>query len=179
MPSEPKIFGLAAEFLTPEEIVRAARQVREAGYRHAEAYTPFPIKGLPESLGFSKTWIPFACLFGGVLGAAGAYWICWYANAVSYTWNIGGRPLDSWPAYITIVIDVMIGGAFFFALAAMLLGNALPEWNHPLFNLDAFARATQDRYFLCIEAIDTRFDLQQTREFLDTLGAAAIYPVPK
>jgi hypothetical protein len=180
MPSEAtSIFGLAAEFLTPEEIVRAAQQVRSAGYSRAEAYTPFPIKGLPETLGFGRTWIPLICLIGGVLGAAAGFFMCWYANVISYTWIVGNRPLNSWPAFITITIDVMIGGAFFSALIAMLLLNGLPRLTHPLFNIDAFSRATQDRYFLCIEATDAQFDLEVTRSFLVTLQPAAIHAVPK
>ncbi|HEX4125065.1 MAG TPA: DUF3341 domain-containing protein [Tepidisphaeraceae bacterium] len=179
MPSEPTIFALAAEFLTPEAIVRAVRQVHQAGYRHTEAYTPYPIEGLPESLGFRRTRIPLAGLIGGVLGAVGAYWACWYANAVSYTWNIGNRPLNSWEAYISIIVDIMIAGAFFCLLAALFFASGLPEFHHPLFNLEAFSRATRDRYFLCIEAADAKFDLQKTHALLTALDAVAVYPVPK
>lgn len=179
MPTEPDIFGLAAEFGTPEQILRAARQVRAAGYRQAEAYTPFPIDGLPESLGFSRTRIPLICFVGGCLGAASGYFMCWYANVVSYPWDIGNRPLNSWPAFISIVVDVMIGGAFFFALGGMLLLNGLPRLHHPLFNLDAFSQATQTRYFLCIEAADAQFDMNMTRSFLITLEPLAVHRVPK
>jgi hypothetical protein len=179
MPDEAAIFGLAAEFLTPEEVLRAARQTRSAGYVRAEAYTPFPIRGLAESLGFKTTRIPLACLAGGVLGGAAAYLICWYANSISYTWNIGGRPLNSWPAFLSIVIGGMIGGAFFAGLAAMFVLSGLPCLTHPLFNLDAFSRATQDRFFLCIESADGQFDPVVTRSFLITLQPAAVHEVPE
>jgi hypothetical protein len=179
MPSDPAIFGLAAEFVSADDILRAAERVHAAGYRHAEAYTPFPVEGLSELLGFRRTWIPPVCLVGGLIGAVGAFFVCWYATAVSYTWDVGNRPLNSWPAYIAIVVDAMIGGAFFSALAAMLVLNGLPRLNHPLFNVDAFARATQDRFFLCIEARDDQFEPDVTRSFLTTLQPAAIYAVPK
>jgi hypothetical protein len=179
MPDKTEIFGLAAEFLTPEEIVRAAQQALAAGYLRAEAFTPFPVKGLPESLGFHKTWIPLICFIGGCLGGGAAWFMCWYANVISYTWIVGNRPLNSWPAFVTIVVDGMIGGAFFCALAAMFLLNGLPRLNHPLFNVDAFARATQDRFFLCIEAADERFDPIVTRSFLITLEPAAVHEVPR
>jgi hypothetical protein len=179
MPDETTIFGLVAEFCSPEEILRAARQARAAGYLHAEAFTPFPVKGLPESLGLDKTWIPLACLIGGCVGTAAAWFMCWYANVISYTWIVGNRPLNSWPAFITIIVDGMIGGAFFSALAAMFLANGLPRLNHPMFNLDAFARATQDRFFLCIESDDEMFDLIITRSFLITLEPAAVHEVRK
>jgi hypothetical protein len=181
MQSEPpaKLFGLAAEFVSPEEILRAAHQVREAGYCRAEVYTPFPVKGLAEVFGLGKTGIPTICLLGGILGAAGAFGMCWYANVLSYDWDVGGRPFNSWPAFLSIVIDVMIGGAFFAALGAMLVLNGLPRLNHPLFNVEAFGRATVDRYFLCIEATDERFDAVGTHTFLATLGATAVHEVPK
>ena len=105
--------------------------------------------------------------------------MCWYANVISYTWDVGGRPFNSWPAFLSITIDVMIGGAFFAALLAMLVLNGLPRLNHPMFNVEAFGRATRDRYFLCIEAADDRFDAAATRAFLATLGPAAIHEVPE
>ncbi len=179
MPDESSIFCLAAEFCSPEEILRAAQQARAAGYLRTEAFTPFPIKGLPEAIGFDKTWIPFACLAGGGIGAVAAWFMCWYANVISYTWIVGNRPLNSWPAFITIIVDGMIGGAFFTALAAMFLLNGLPRLNHPMFNLDAFSRATQDRFFLCIQSNDLQFDPVVTRSFLITLAPAAVHEVPK
>ena len=179
MPSENVIFGLAAEFLTAEELLRAAEQTGAAGYRRAEAFSPFPIAGVPESLGFHKTPIPAIALVGGCIGIATAYFVCWYANVISYPWDVGNRPLNSWPAFMAIVIDAMIAGAFFSALAAMFALNGLPRHNHPLFNVDAFSRATQDRYFLCIESADAQFELSATRSFLITLRPTAIYAVPK
>lgn len=175
----PTIFGLAAEFLTPEDILRAAQQVRAAGYRHAEAYTPFPVHGLAETLGLRKTIIPYVCLVGAIGGAIAGFLMCWFSTAVDYTWIISGRPMNSWQAYITITIDTMIGGGFFAGLLTMLAQNGLPLLYHPMFNVEAFARATRDRYFLCIEADDEKFDAEVTRSFLTTLQPEAIYAVPK
>jgi len=108
MPSKkrPDIYGVVAEFDTPEAVLAAARQVRAAGYRRAEAYTPFAIQGLSEALGFEKTGVPIVVLTCGVFGALAGFFMLWYANVISYPWNVGGRPPNSWPAFIPITFEL-------------------------------------------------------------------------
>ena len=151
----------------------------DAGYRQTEAYTPMPVHGLSEALGQSRTKVPVATFAAGCLGACLGFGMCWYANVISYTWNIGGRPPDSWPAFIPITFEVMVLCASFGALLSMLGLNGLPEPYHPVFNAPRFALASKDRFFICIEAKDPKYDSSQTRQFLESLDPVSITEVPE
>jgi hypothetical protein len=161
--------GLLAEFLTAQEILEATRRARLEGYRHMDAYTPYPVEGLPAELGLPRTRIPLVVLLGGIVGAAGGYFMQYWAAAVDYPVNIGGKPLNSWPAFIPITFEMMVLVAALAAILGMFFLNGLPHPYHPLFHIDRFDRATQDRFFLCIEATDPHFDPQATRQFLESL----------
>ena len=171
-------YGLMAEFLTHEELLRAAERAYAAGFRRMDGFAPFPVEGLAEALG-KKNRLPLLVLIGGILGGLGAYYMQWYANAVSYVINIGGRPIHSWPAFIPITIELTVLSAactaFFFSLAL----NGLPRPYHPVFNVPEFERASQDRFFLCIESRDPIFHPENTRAFLQTLNPVLIAEVPK
>ncbi len=173
-----EVYGLAAEFETPEALMRAAEEAHVRGFREMDAYAPFPIEGLAEALG-KKNHIPLLVLLGGILGGTSAYFMQWFANVVSYPINIGGRPLHSWPAFIPITFELTVLGASLTAFFGSLALNGLPRPYHPMFNLPQFERASQDRFFLCIEASDPQFDLIQTREFLHTLAPIQISEVAK
>jgi Protein of unknown function (DUF3341) len=172
------IYGLMAEFATAEEIRNAARRARAQGYRDVEAYTPYAVEGLAEELGMMRTYIPFVVLVAGLIGAAVGFFMMWWTMAVDYPFDVGGRPLNSWPVFIPITFEVMILVASLAALFGMLFMNGLPKFYRPVFNVERFAQATQDRFFLCIEATDPQFDGEKTRQFLRELNPAEVVEVP-
>jgi hypothetical protein len=179
LPSSTRgLFGLAASFDSPEAVVEAARKVFAAGYRRTEGYTPHSVEGLADALGFHKTGVPLIVFVGGIVGALGGYFMLWYANVVSYPWNIGGKPPNSWPAFIPITFELTVLSASLLALFGMLILNGLPSPYHPMFRAPTFEQASQTQYFLCIEVADPLFDMQRTREFLESLGPRAVVEVP-
>jgi len=166
MKSETKVFGLMAEFETVDALFAATRRARLAGYREMDAYTPYAVEGLAEELGEPKSRIPLVVLIGGLVGASAGFLMQYWSMAVDYPFNAGGRPLNSWPAFVPVAFEMMILVASISAFLSMLFMNDLPRPHHPLFNVPQFARASQDRFFLCIEATDPQFDPQRTLEFL-------------
>jgi Protein of unknown function (DUF3341) len=174
--SEP--YGLLAEFSTHEELLHAAEKAYAAGFRKMDAFSPFPVEGLAEAMG-KRTRLPLIVLIGGIIGGVGAYYMEWYANVVSYVINIGGRPIHSWPAFIPITFELTVLAAGLTAFFFSLVLSGLPRPYHPLFNVPEFERASQDRFFLCIETRDPNFDLEKTREFLQDLNSLSIAEVPK
>jgi hypothetical protein len=174
-----RVWGMVGEFERPDALVRAVREVRAAGYRRVEAHVPFMVEGLAEALDLRHTAIPLLVLAGGLTGAAGGYFMQWYGMAIWYPLNVGGRPLNSWPMFIPLTFElaVLVGGLT--AVFGMLALNRLPMPYHPLFNVPRFARATQDRFFLAVEAVDPRFDPQATRELLYRLGAVEVSDVAR
>jgi Protein of unknown function (DUF3341) len=170
-----RIYGLLAEFESPDQLVNAAHIVREAGYRSIDAFSPMPIEGLAEAVGFTSTRLPLVVLLGGMFGAAAGFLLQWYANVLSFPLNVGGKPHNSWPAFIPITFELAILCAALAATFGMLAMNGLPTPYHPLFNVPRFALATRGRFFLCIKARDKRFDIAATRRFLETLKPFGVY----
>jgi hypothetical protein len=166
----PPVYGLMAEFVDPSALVNAAHASYEEGYRQMDAYSPFPIEELSEAIGFHGTRLPLIVFLGGVVGCLSGYALQYWCSAISYPINIGGRPLNSWPAFIPITFEMTVLFAALSAVFGMLALNGLPQPYHAVFNVPRFIFATRDRFFLCIEARDPRFDAVKTREFLETLG---------
>jgi len=166
-----------AEFDNPNDLVAAASRARAEGYRQMDAYTPFPVEGLAEALGFHRTRVPLIVLIGGLVGCATGYLMQYYLTALDYPLNIGGRPLNSWPAFIPITFELTILVAALSAVLGMLALNGLPMPYHPVFNVPRFALASRNRFFLCIEASDPRFDLEATRHFLESLNPREVATV--
>lgn len=173
------LYGLLAQFAAPEVLHDAAAKACAHNYRKLDAFSPFPVEGLAQVLGKKRTRLPCLTLVGALLGGISGYAMQYYASVISYPLNVGGRPYHSWPAFIPIVFELSILGAALFSVLGMLGLSGLPMPYHPLFNVPEFKLASRDQFFLCIEAGDPKFDLQQTREFLLDCGAAAVFEVPR
>ncbi len=167
----PYPYGMVAEFDSPKAVTIAARKTTEHGYSKVEAYTPFPVHGLDDAIGFRQSkvqWTIFLCgVAGCLIGLSMQYW---WAN-IDYPMNVGGRPLWSWPSNIPVTFECTILASAFGAVFGMLAYNGLPKPYHPIFEVTNFERASQDRFFLLIEAHDPQYDREATRQFMETLGA--------
>jgi hypothetical protein len=173
------LYGVMAEFDSADALLGAARRARAAGYRRLTAYSPFPIDDLPEALGYSeRTGIRPIILAGGVLGALTGYLLQWWTSSVDYPINVGGRPYNAWQAFVPITFELMVLFAALFAVVGLLALNGLPMPYHPVFNVPAFVGATRDRFFLCVESRDPRFDPDATRRFLASLHPLEVSDVP-
>ena len=173
------IYGMMAEFKTPEQLVAATHAAKHAGYSKMDAFSPFPIEEVIEEVAPGDTGIPRLVLIAGLIGASGGFALQYIGNIIDYPYNIGGRPLDvtNWPSMIPITFELGILLAAFTAAISMVVLNGLPSPYHPVFNVPRFERASQDAFFLCIEATDPLFDRAQTSAFLRTLGPLQVSEV--
>ena len=174
-----EIYGLMAEFKTPADLIAATHAVKEAGYRQMDAYTPFPIEEVIEEVAPGDTGVPRLVLLMGLMGAITGFSLQYIGNIIDYPYNIGGRPLNitNWPSMIPITFETTILFAAFTAAISMVILNGLPQPYHPVFNVPRFERASQDAFFLCIEATDPLFDRAQTSQFLRTLAPVQVSEV--
>jgi hypothetical protein len=168
---------MLAQFRDADALVAAARRAHEAGYRHVETYTPFPIEGLSEILGFTHSRMPWVVLAGGIIGCIAGFTMQYWMIVVDYPINIGGRPLFSWPAFVPVTFETTVLCAALAAVLGMLALNGLPRPHHPLFGMKNFDRATQDRFFLSIRVSDPLFHIDTTRQFLEGLGPEEVIDV--
>ena len=175
----PRVWGLMAEFEHQEDLVRAAQRAYAEGYRRMDAYSPMPVKGLAEAIGFPKTHVPLVVFIGGVAGCIGGFLLQYWISVVEYPLNVGGRPLNSWPAFVPVIFELTVLGAAAAAVFGMLALNGLPRPYHPVFNVPQFALATRNRFFLAIETADPKFDLAGTRRFLEGLHAREVFEVER
>jgi hypothetical protein len=165
------IYGVMGEFETPERLIHAVEKVREAGYRRFEAFSPFPVEGLSEAMGLKRNLVPLITLIGGLTGGIGGFGFQYWVAAITYPLNIGGRPFNSWPAFIPVTFELTILGASLAAVFGMLALNGLPQPHHPVFNVHRFSHASADRFFVCIESRDPKFQLTEAARFLQGLEA--------
>jgi len=177
MVTETNLYGLMAEFDEPEALLEASRRAHAEGYRQMDAYSPMPVEGLAEAIGFRSSMVQRVVFAAGLLGATGGFTLCWWMTVVAYPHNVAGRPLNSWPAYVPITFESMVLIACLTAVIGMLALNGLPQPYHPVFNVERFERASRDRFFLCIEASDPKFDIRATREFLEQFGPQGVMEV--
>jgi len=179
MDTNPGLYGMLAEFESPTALVQAARAAREAGYTRMDAYSPFPIEGLSEAMGFRKTRMPLVMLIGGIVGALGGFALQYYCAVISYPINVAGRPLNSWPSWIPVTFELTVLISALSGVFGLLALCGLPMPYHPLFHVPRFALATRDHFFLCIEARDPRFDRSATNQFLAGLNPREVTEVPQ
>ena len=177
VPVEKSLYGLLAEFEEHEQVLAAANRAYAEGYRAMDAYSPFPVEGLAEALGHHTTIVPLLTLLGGIAGGLGGYFMQWYSMGRLYPLNVGGRPLNSWPNFIPITFELTVLIAALSAFVAMLFLNRLPQPHHPVFDVPEFRRASIDRFFLCIEARDEKFDRNDTWKFLEGLSPCSLSEV--
>src|ERR1700722_860045 len=177
MKQDHPTYGLMAEFATPEQLLEAAQHTHDAGYRRIDAFAPFPIEGLAHAVGFGRSRLPLVVLIAGITGGLSGFFLQYYAAVISFPLNVGGRPLNSWPAFIPITFEMTILFAAGAAVFGMLAMNGLPTPYHPVFNVPRFALASRDRFFLCIKARDPMFDRELTRKFMETLNARGVYEI--
>ena len=171
------LYGLMAEFDDPKTLVDVTRRAYAEGYRQMDAYSPFPIEELSDALGIHGTAVPALVLLGGIVGGLAGYGLQYWVAAIAYPLNVGGRPFNSWPAFVPVTFEMTVLLAALTAVVAMLALNRLPMVYHPVFNVARFALATRDRFFLCIEASDPKFDPHATREFLQSLAPREVSDV--
>lgn len=179
MAKSGSLYGLAAEFHTAAQLLEATRASRSQGYRRMDAYSPLPVEGLTEALGLRPTRLPQLVLAGGVAGALLGFGLQYYLTVVDYPLNVGGRPLNSWPAFMPVSFELGILFAALTAFVGMLVRNRQLEFYHPIFNAPSFQYGSQDRFFLCIEAGDPRFDPEAIRRFLLEAGATEVFEVER
>jgi len=166
-----------AEFDNPTRLVAATQRAYEEGYRQMDAYSPFPIEGLSESLGFHRTRVPLIVLLGGLVGCFGGFFLQYYIAVIYWPVIVGGRPFNSWPMFIPVTFELAVLCASLAAFFGMLALNGLPKPHHSVFNAPRFELASRDRFFLCIEASDQKFDPAETRRFLESLEAQEVSDV--
>jgi hypothetical protein len=177
MKTKSLLYGFLAEFDNPESLKRCIRLARREGFRRMDAYTPFPVEDLSEELGVHHSKVPLIVLIGGLIGGFSGAFMQWYSSVYDYPLNIGGRPLNSWPSFVVITFELTILFGGLFGAFGMLALNGLPKPHHPLFNEPHFDRVTQDRFFFCIEALDPKFDTDETWKFLEELQPEGLYAV--
>ena len=166
-PPRQRLYGLLAEYDDVDPLLAAARAARDAGYEQTDAFTPFPIEELGPALGWKRSRIARAFLAGGVAGGLLGFAMMWYANVMSYTINVGGRPLDSWPAFVPITFEMTVLGSALTGALCLMLRCGLPRPHHPLFEVEGFDRSGVDRFFLFIDGRDPKFDEHATGGMLE------------
>ena len=173
----PPLYGVMAEFENPTDLVAAAQRVYTLGYRRINGYSPYPIEELSEAIGFTKTSLPLIVFIGGLIGGLSGFFMQYWIEVIDYPINVGGKPTNSWPAFIPITFEMTVLFAAFSAVLGMLILNKLPQPYHPVFNLPNFALATRDRFFLAIEANDPKFNHAEVVDLLKSLNAVAVNDV--
>ena len=173
----PAIYGLMAEFDDPTSLVAAAKRTYAAGYRKIDTFSPYPIEEAWEAIGQHDRRLSLIVLGGGLTGLLTGLGLQEWVHQIAYPINIAGKPLNSWPQFVPVIFELTILFAALAGVIGMILLNGLPMPYHPVFNVDAFDRASRDRFFLLVESADPKFDREQTRDFLKGLNPTEVSDV--
>jgi len=172
-----EMWGLMAELAGPKELLAAAEKLREEGYTRIDAFTPYPIEELSETVAPHRSKVPLITFVGGLVGALTGFFLQYWTQVIVYPMNVGGRPHNSWPAFIVVTFELTILFAALSAVVGMILVNGLPRPYHPVFNVEGFERASRDGFFLTVEVEDPQFDRDRTVEVLRSIGAREVKEV--
>jgi hypothetical protein len=175
--AKPPIYGYIAEFEEPDRLLDAARKVKAAGYEVVEAYSPLPLHGLADILGWSNR-LPAIVFVGGLVGACVGFGLQYWVSVIEYPVIVGGKPFNSWPAFVVPTFECTILFAAISAVLGMFWLNGLPQPYHPVFNVEHFVQASRDRFFLMILSRDPRFDMEGTKKFMSALKPVSLEEVP-
>jgi len=173
-PAPPPVVGLLAEFEAPEQLLDAARKVRDAGYTRWDAHTPYPLHGLEKAMGLRRTRLPWIVFAAGLAGLAGAFALQGYVHAVDYPLNMSGKPFLTLPEYLPVMFELTVLVSGITAFAGALALSRLPQYHHPFFAHPRFKRATSDRFFISLEVSDPRFERQAAEALLRAAGSASV-----
>jgi hypothetical protein len=172
------VYGMMAELNNPDDLIKSVKAARAAGYTRLDAFSPFPLREVAENLDVRTTVIPWIAVIAGFIGAAIQYGTQYWMNGIDYPLNVGGRPLNSWPAFIPSALIVAILWAGLSTLVCLLAILRLPRLHHPVFAMSGFERASEDRFFICVLSEDPLFETAEVRHFLETLSPQSIEEVP-
>jgi len=165
-----KIYCIACEFAGPAEVYHAAEKIRDQGFKWWDCYTPYFVHGLDRAMGQRKSFVPMFTLFGGLSGLVGGFLLVVITSVWVYPMNTQGKPYFALPAFVPILDLLMIILSAIMSIVGMTTLSLLPRLHHPLWEWDAFERATNDKFFVVIEANDPKFNEKATAEFLKQLG---------
>jgi hypothetical protein len=178
-PSPTGVYGLMAEFANADDVVAAARRIRTAGYKKVDGYSPYPMESLIHELEQHHSWVPTIVLGGGLTGLFAGYGLEYWSSVIEYPMNIGGRPFHSWVSFIPPAFETLVLFASISAVVGMLALNGFPRPYHPVFNIEEFTKgASNDKFYLVIEAADPKFDAARTADFLKSLGPTFVKEIP-
>jgi hypothetical protein len=172
--STTKLWGVLARYENPAELYHACERVRDAGYQAWDACTPFPVHGLEKAMGVPPSKLPWFVLAVGLAGSAFMLWFQVYAMGDLYPYIVGGKPLFSMPAFVPVWYEITVLSACLTAFFGNWILNGLPRPNHPAFNSKAFERVTDDKFFIMIEASDSKFERERTKALLQSTGASLV-----
>lgn len=173
--TEHKLYGILAEFKNPKALIDAASAVTEQGYRKYDTFSPFPIHGIDKAMKLPKSKLGWIVGTMGTIGLVGGFSMIYFMMNVDYPLIIGGKPFANFPAWVPVIFELTILLSAFGAVYGMFFLNGLPRLNHPLFSSESFAKkATDDGFFVCIEADDPQFDEAKIEQLFKEVGATAI-----